>query len=224
MGDAVNISAREITASVFPLHATILKLGHHASRQSYNPDFLTAVQPKIAVYSPGSGDDHDLPSIETISALKIAGMEVYGTDGSGTVVVISSAAGYLAAAEFETPRTPAPAATPTLDPRMTPAPARTPAADLSVMVTDLTNPVQAGQNASITIETGPGAICSSIIKFHTGRGGMTSLGIRAADKNGQIGWNWRVGADATPGRYIIDILCVLDGESTGGVTSFTVTK
>lgn len=224
MGDAGNISAQEITASVFPLQAPILKVGHHASRQALSPDFLTAVQPKIAIYSPGSGDNYDLPSTETIAALKSAGAEIHGTDGGGTVMVISSAAGYLAAAEFVTPRTPSPMPSPTVDLKKTPTPVGTPAVDLSVVVTELTSPVRAGQNAAISIETSPGAICANIIKFHTGRGGTTSLGIRAADKNGQLGWSWRVGADAMPGKFAIDILCGLDGESAGGVIPFVVTN
>jgi competence protein ComEC len=224
MGDAVNISAQEMTASVFPLQAPILKVGHHAGAQALSMDFLNAVQPKIAVYSPGSGEDHDLPSAETIAALKNAGAEVYGTDGSGTVMVISSAAGYLAAAEFETPRTSAPTPAPMVDPKKTLTPVGTPAPDLSVVVTGLTSPVRVGQNAAISIETGPGAVCANIIKFHTGRGGTTSLGIRAANMNGEIGWSWRVGADATPGKFTIDILCGLDGQSAGGVTSFIVTR
>ncbi|MHC1785181.1 MAG: ComEC/Rec2 family competence protein [Anaerolineaceae bacterium] len=56
MGDATSISDQEIVASIFPLKAHILKVGHHAGELAVSQDFLNAVQPEVAVYSPGSGE------------------------------------------------------------------------------------------------------------------------------------------------------------------------
>jgi competence protein ComEC len=219
MGDATNISDQEIVASVFPLKAPILKVGHHAGRQAVSPDFLSAVQPEIAVYSPGSGEDFDLPAADTIAALEAAGAEVYGTDSSGTVMAVSDVSGYVAASQFDSPQALAPSVepTPVTPPGIKPA-------EFTVVVTELTSPVHPGETASISIETAPGAICANIMKFSTGRGGMTNLGTRVADPNGAIGWSWRVGTNATPGSFVIDILCGLDGRSTGGVIPFVVTR
>ncbi|MHC1785180.1 MAG: hypothetical protein AB9891_20940 [Anaerolineaceae bacterium] len=135
------------------------------------------------------------------------------------MMVVSDSAGYAAASQFDSPQVPIPSDDPT--------PAATPVvqpAEFTVVVSELTSPVMAGQTASVSIATAPGAICANIMKFSSGLGGMTNLGTRVADQNGVIGWSWRVGTNATPGSFVIDILCGSEGRSAGGVIPFVVTK
>jgi competence protein ComEC len=46
------------------LHADVLKVGHHGSKNSTMPDFLTAVGPQIAVISAGEENAYGHPSLE----------------------------------------------------------------------------------------------------------------------------------------------------------------
>ena len=62
-------------------------MGHHGSRYSTTPSFLSAVNPRIAVISVGASNSYGHPGPETLSRLDKAGVKVYRTDQNGTVVV-----------------------------------------------------------------------------------------------------------------------------------------
>lgn len=72
-----------------PLHAQVLKVGHHGSRFSSTPDFLAAVRPRVALISVGRGNPHRHPAPEAIAALEAQGVEVYRTDRDGAIEVES---------------------------------------------------------------------------------------------------------------------------------------
>ena len=65
------------------LDCTVLKVGHHGSRYSTSPEFLSAVDPQVAVISVGTGNTFGHPSDETLARLNC--VEVYRTDECGTV-------------------------------------------------------------------------------------------------------------------------------------------
>jgi competence protein ComEC len=69
------------------LRADILQLGHHGSSTSTTAPFLSAVDPEVAVYSAGAGNQYGHPHAEVLERLQSAGVEVYGTDVHGHVVV-----------------------------------------------------------------------------------------------------------------------------------------
>ena len=69
------------------LQADVLKVGHHGSRTSSTPEFLAAVQPRIALVSVGAGNGYGLPNTEIMGALAGIGAQVLRTDRLGTVVV-----------------------------------------------------------------------------------------------------------------------------------------
>lgn len=69
------------------LAADVLHVGHHGSAASTTEPFLAAVSPRIAVYSAGAGNQYGHPSPEVLQRLADHGVEVYGTDVNGTVVV-----------------------------------------------------------------------------------------------------------------------------------------
>jgi competence protein ComEC len=76
------------------LRATVLKVGHHGSETATSAPLLAAVRPKVAVYSAGAGNSFHHPSATTIAALKAAGVDVYGTDVQGTIVITATPLGY----------------------------------------------------------------------------------------------------------------------------------
>lgn len=67
-----------------PLHADILKVGHHGSRTSTSEAFLKAVNPDIAVIQVGK-NNYGHPTPEVLERLADTGAEVYRNDQSGAV-------------------------------------------------------------------------------------------------------------------------------------------
>lgn len=69
------------------LGATVYQVGHHGSSTSTSRAFLQAVSPVVAVYSAGRDNQYGHPHRELVDRLDLAGVDVYGTDHHGTVVV-----------------------------------------------------------------------------------------------------------------------------------------
>lgn len=65
----------------------VLKVGHHGSRTASSQSFLAVAMPKVAVYMAGEGNRYGHPHEETIAALTLIGVEIYGTDISGTIII-----------------------------------------------------------------------------------------------------------------------------------------
>ena len=68
------------------LKSDVLKVGHHGSRTSSSPAFLSAVAPDHAVITCGKDNDYGHPHAETMDSLSSLGCAVYRTDEMGTVV------------------------------------------------------------------------------------------------------------------------------------------
>jgi competence protein ComEC len=79
--ELLNGSARE------RLRADVLKVGHHGSRTSSSPDFVSAVSPAVAVISCGVRNRFGHPDARTLDTLAGAGALVLRTDRDGSVVV-----------------------------------------------------------------------------------------------------------------------------------------
>jgi competence protein ComEC len=71
------------------LHADVLKVGHHGSKNSTMPDFLSAVGPQIAVISAGEENAYGHPSPEFLERLASSGTRVLRTDQQGAVQILT---------------------------------------------------------------------------------------------------------------------------------------
>jgi competence protein ComEC len=71
------------------LRADVLKVGHHGSRTSSQPDFLDAVAPTLALVSVGRGNRYGHPSPVVLRELATRQITVVRTDMVGTTVVRS---------------------------------------------------------------------------------------------------------------------------------------
>lgn len=67
--------------------AHILHLGHHGSDTSSDPAFIDAINPDVAVYSAGEGNSYGHPSSDVVSRIQSRGIDLYGTDTHGTIIV-----------------------------------------------------------------------------------------------------------------------------------------
>ena len=87
-GDAEADEERWLVANQSPLlRADVLKVAHHGSNTSSIPDFLDAVQPKLALVSVGVGNVYRHPSPSVMEALAARGVTTVRTDLLGTVVI-----------------------------------------------------------------------------------------------------------------------------------------
>jgi len=88
-GDAEDVSESEMLSKGFDLKSDVLKVGHHGSTSSTTQTFLNAVKPTYAVISVGTGNSYGHPAQATISKLISAGVQIFRTDESGTIVATS---------------------------------------------------------------------------------------------------------------------------------------
>jgi competence protein ComEC len=103
-GDAEAATERRMVADHGDwLRADILQVGHHGSSTSTTPGFLTAVDPSVAIYSAGAGNQYGHPHREVLQRLEAAGVEVYGTDVHGTVVVRTDGTGWEVTTAVDAP-------------------------------------------------------------------------------------------------------------------------
>jgi competence protein ComEC len=71
------------------LHADVLKVGHHGSKNSTTQEFLDAVRPQMAIISAGEDNPYGHPSPELLERLQIAGARVLRTDRHGAVYILT---------------------------------------------------------------------------------------------------------------------------------------
>ncbi|MFA5933896.1 MAG: MBL fold metallo-hydrolase [Candidatus Paceibacterota bacterium] len=71
------------------LKSTVLKVGHHGSRTSSSPEFVSYVLPLYAIISDGKDNSYGHPHKETLDTLKSFGAKVYRTDLFGTIIMKS---------------------------------------------------------------------------------------------------------------------------------------
>ena len=75
------------------LHADVLKVGHHGSKNSTMPEFLESVGPRIAIISAGEQNPYGHPSPELLERLKESGARILRTDVEGAVRVVTDGHG-----------------------------------------------------------------------------------------------------------------------------------
>ncbi|MBQ3126399.1 MAG: MBL fold metallo-hydrolase, partial [Clostridia bacterium] len=86
-GDAEMTAEHDMVDSGRPLHATVLKAGHHGSDTSSSYVFLREVMPEYVVISVGEDNSYGHPHDEAMSRFRDVGAQVLRTDTQGTVVI-----------------------------------------------------------------------------------------------------------------------------------------
>jgi len=71
------------------LHADVLKIGHHGSKNSSTAEFLAAIDPQIAIISAGEQNPYGHPSPELLDRLEDHHMRVLRTDREGAIQVLT---------------------------------------------------------------------------------------------------------------------------------------
>ncbi|SES93379.1 Metal-dependent hydrolase, beta-lactamase superfamily II [Oceanobacillus limi] len=86
-GDADTDAEKYMVNAGVNLDADILQLGHHGSNTSSDPTFIETVSPSVAIYSAGIDNSYGHPHAEVISLFQGKGIDLYGTDVHGTIIV-----------------------------------------------------------------------------------------------------------------------------------------
>ena len=87
-GDAEREEEQQILDAGYDLSATVLKVGHHGSKNSTTYPFLREVMPEYAVISVGE-NTYGHPTEDTLSRLRDADVKVYRTDMQGDIKAVS---------------------------------------------------------------------------------------------------------------------------------------
>lgn len=72
------------------LRSNVLKLGHHGSDTSSNPEFLQKVFPEVAIVSAGKNNSFGHPHKSVLNLVEKFGIEVFRTDEIGTINLYSN--------------------------------------------------------------------------------------------------------------------------------------
>lgn len=86
-GDGELQAERSMLSRGENVQADILHVGHHGSKTSTSEEFLTAVNPAIAIYSAGIDNKYGHPDQEVVDRINSHGALLYGTDTHGTILV-----------------------------------------------------------------------------------------------------------------------------------------
>jgi competence protein ComEC len=88
-GDLESPMERLLLADGRPLHADVLKVGHHGSKTSTTPDFLEAVSPSVAIISAGFANSFGHPNPAVLARLGERHSAILRTDQDGLSTVRS---------------------------------------------------------------------------------------------------------------------------------------
>lgn len=81
------------------------------------------------------------------------------------------------------------------------------AAELPLALVSLSSPVAPFTDATLEIQTTPGALCQITVRYKSGPSRAKGLGPQQADSAGRVRWVWRVGSRTTPGHWPITVTC-----------------
>lgn len=87
MGDAGTAVEKKLLAQEEQLPAEVIKIGHHGSATASSNEFLSAVNPGLAVISVGKGNSYHLPATSTVDNLSGRGIKVWRTDQDDSLLI-----------------------------------------------------------------------------------------------------------------------------------------
>lgn len=86
-------------------------------------------------------------------------------------------------------------------------------ASVGIALNSLTSPVQAGENATMSIQTTAGATCSISVVYNDVPSRDSGLAAKKADDYGVVTWSWTVGKMTPVGQWPIQTNCARNGKS-----------
>jgi micrococcal nuclease len=78
---------------------------------------------------------------------------------------------------------------------------------LPLSVVSITSPVRPFTDAAIHVKTAPAAHCDITVLYKSGPSRAKGLVPKQSNATGNVGWQWRVGSNTTPGRWPVRVSC-----------------
>lgn len=85
MGDLDRRGERQVLQDYPSLKVNIVKLGHHGSRTSSDPNFIKQLEPELAIISAGRHNRYGHPNQETLNTLKMENISSLSTQNQGMI-------------------------------------------------------------------------------------------------------------------------------------------
>jgi competence protein ComEC len=86
-GDLDKRDEQGLQSKTEQLRSAVLKVPRHGSAGSSTPEFVTAVQPSLAIFSVGARNPFGLPRKEVLARYREVGAEILRTDEDGAIIV-----------------------------------------------------------------------------------------------------------------------------------------
>ncbi|MFC6464609.1 ComEC/Rec2 family competence protein [Marinilactibacillus sp. GCM10026970] len=86
-GDASSTVEKQIVKQYSNLKADVMLVGHHGSKDSNSTEWLSAVDPEVAIIQAGLNNSYGHPHEETLERINHQGISLYSTMDEGTVTV-----------------------------------------------------------------------------------------------------------------------------------------
>jgi competence protein ComEC len=90
-GDLEISGQQKLLMSKQDVRASVLKVAHHGSKDSFLKDFINKVDPKFAVISVGEKNKFNHPHATVLNGLK--GVQIFRTDQDGSVSLLLTKSG-----------------------------------------------------------------------------------------------------------------------------------
>ena len=102
-GDQTIENEQNITEAGYNVQATFYKAAHHGSRTSNSQAFLEQVNPEYIIIQVGENNSYGHPHREALASFAATEAEIYRTDQSGTVIIVTDGKTFsLSACETDT--------------------------------------------------------------------------------------------------------------------------
>lgn len=88
-GDCQEQAEEELMKSGYNLKSDVLKVGHHGSRTSSSPGFISSVSPVIGIIQVGEDNTYGHPHSDVIDVLADNNVSCYCTADYGSIIIIS---------------------------------------------------------------------------------------------------------------------------------------
>lgn len=205
MGDAEELIEEELTSDI---KADVIKVGHHGSDTSSSNNFVKKVNPTYAIISVGKANKYNHPASSVLDRWKNIGAKIYRTDEEGTIILISDGEGIQIQNSKETIETNNSISKEEIKDNE------------EIKLVSLTEPIERGKNATITIEGKANTTYSIKVMYKSGASSASGLENKTSDNNGKVSWTWKVASNVTPGTYEI----IISNENTSKTISYKISE
>jgi hypothetical protein len=94
---------------------------------------------------------------------------------------------------------------------------------LPVKLVSISMAVPGGSDATIAVQTAPGAACRIAVRYGSGPAEASGLRPKTADTKGAVSWTWQVDVQVTAGWWPVTVTCS-DGVRQATLETMLVTR